>query len=264
MARSLIGGLVDADMAAGSISVSDPGTGVCEALHSDFGIHHAGSNGELLAGCDLVVMAVKPQQMKTVVSELAGQFQNKLLVSIAAGVLSNDLLAWTKQPDTAIVRCMPNTPALLKCGATGLFANHYVTEQQRQQAESVLAAVGDAAWVDSESQLDAITALSGSGPAYFFLLIESMIDAAQQMNLPKDLATRFAIQTALGAANMAQSSNLEPAQLRENVTSPAGTTEAALNSFSAANLSKIVQHAMQAAEHRAVELGIELGDKANG
>ncbi len=264
MARSLIGGLVEADIPADSISVSDPGTGICEALKADFGVRHANSNKQLLAEADLVVAAVKPQQMKKVISDLAGQFDNKLLVSIAAGVLTDDLVAWTSQSTTAVVRCMPNTPALVQCGATALFANQYVSELQRQQAQSVLAAVGEVAWVESEPQLDAITALSGSGPAYFFLLIESMIDAAQAMNLPADLATRFATQTALGAATMAHDGDIKPAQLRENVTSPAGTTEAALNSFQAANFRTTVLHAMQAAEHRAVELGNELGDKKNG
>lgn len=260
MARSLIGGLVDSGFSADCIVVSDPVTGVGESLNRDFAVSHTASNTEALAKSHVAVMAVKPQQMNHVITEMAGHFEDKLLISIAAGVLTDDMVKWTKQDQTAVVRCMPNTPALLRAGATALFANKHVSETQRDYAKTILSAVGAIAWVDNESQLDAITALSGSGPAYFFLLLESMIEAAVELDLPEDLATRFAIQTALGAARMADEGDAVPAKLRENVTSPAGTTEAALKSFAADKFRKTVARAMNAAASRATELGKELGE----
>jgi len=260
MARSLIGGLVDSDIAADNIVVSDPVTSVCATLQSDFGVRQASDNAAAVQSSDVVLLAVKPQQMHLVTTELAGLFEDKLLISIAAGVLTDDIVRWAQQKQTAVVRCMPNTPALLGAGATALFANKYVSDTQRDKAQTILSAAGEIAWVDTESQLDAITALSGSGPAYFFLLLESMIDAAVDMGLPEDLATRFAIQTALGAARMAHEGDAVPAKLRENVTSPAGTTEAALNSFASNHFPQTVARAMVAAAARATELGKELGE----
>lgn len=260
MARSLIGGIVESGVDAADIIVADPVSAICESLSNDFGILTATDNDHAVEHADIVVLAVKPQLMKTALSPLANQFSGKLIISIAAGVLSQDMASWAGSKNVAVVRCMPNTPALLQCGATALYANDNVTANQKQQAQTVLSAVGEAAWVDKETQLDAITALSGSGPAYFFLLMESMVNAAEEMGLSTELAKRFAIQTALGAARMAGEGNDSPAQLRKNVTSPAGTTEAAINSFTNDKFSATVQRAMQAAEHRAKELGKELGD----
>lgn len=262
MARSLIGGLIESGSTAVSdIIVSDPVTAACDSLKADFGIATTSANEHALEQSDVIVLAVKPQQMQVVVSKLANRFSDKVIVSIAAGILTGSLQRWTQQPDVAVVRCMPNTPSLLQAGATALYANKNVSATQKQQAQSILAAVGDVAWVEQESQLDAITALSGSGPAYFFLLMESMIEAAVNLDLPRDLATRFAIQTALGAARMAKEGDHSPAQLRMNVTSPAGTTEAAIGSFSNDNFGDIVASAMQAANRRANELGKELGEQ---
>ncbi len=260
MARSLIGGIVESGVNESNIMVADPIAAACESLSKDFGIVTATDNEHAIAQSDIIVLAVKPQLMRSVLSPLANQFNGKLLISIAAGVLSRDLARWAGSEGAAVVRCMPNTPSLLQCGATALYANSNVTADQKKQAQKVLSAVGDAAWVEQESQLDAITALSGSGPAYFFLLMESMADAAKEMGLSAELANRFAIQTALGAARMAGEGTDSAAQLRKKVTSPAGTTEAAINSFTNDNFSATVQRAMQAAEHRATELGKELGD----
>lgn len=261
MARSLIGGLVDSGVNALDITVSDPLDAARESLKADLGIQSATSNEQALQQSDVIVLAVKPQQMQSVVTRLADQFADKLIVSIAAGILSQSLTHWANQTDVAIVRCMPNTPSLLRCGATALYANAHVSDTQKQQAQTILAAVGEVEWVEQETHLDAITALSGSGPAYFFLLMESMIDAAVDLQLPPELATRFAIQTALGAARMANEGDISPEQLRRNVTSPAGTTEAAINSFTNDKFHDIVARAMRAADHRANELGTELGEK---
>ena len=260
MARSLIGGIVDSGALASDIIVSDPIAATGEALTKDFAIQNTTDNAKAVSSADIVVMAVKPQVMRSVLTPLSGQFTDKLLISVAAGVLSQDISTWAGSGNLAVVRCMPNTPALLRCGATALFANPHVSTQQKQQAETVLSAGGETAWVEQETQLDAITALSGSGPAYFFLLMESMVTAAEQMGLPPELANEFAIQTALGAARMAKEGSDSAAQLRKKVTSPAGTTEAAINSFTADNFNEIVQRAMQAAEQRATQLGKELGE----
>ncbi len=259
MARSLIGGLVEAGISAKDITASDPLSEVLQQLNADFGIHTDADNIRAIQQADVVVLAIKPQQMRKVISNLHGQFTDKLIISVAAGVLLSDIVKWSQQPQVAVVRCMPNTPALLGCGATGLYANDKVQAAQKQQAEVILATAGISAWLDNESQLDAITALSGSGPAYFFQLIESMIDSAQGMGIPPQIATEFAVQTALGAARMAKEGDTPPAQLRRNVTSPAGTTEAAINSFSNDNFTEVVDRAMKAAQHRAQELGQELG-----
>ncbi len=262
MARSLIGGLIANGFPATDIVVADPYTESTDAAANKWNIVVAENNGQAISTADVVVLAVKPQQMKSVLTDAVEQLDSQLLVSVAAGILTEDMQKWGNADNNniAIVRCMPNTPALLQSGATALYADHKVTQDQRIIAEDILNAVGITAWVANESQLDAITALSGSGPAYFFLMIEAMTEAALEMGLEKDLAVQFATQTALGAARMAKESELEPAQLRKNVTSPAGTTEAALNSFKKDNLKQIVSRAMSAADGRAQELGKELGD----
>jgi len=269
MARSLIGGLIANGQSPTNITVADPSEDATHAAAADWGVTVADNNQQAVQTADVVVLAVKPQKMKAVLTDVADTLSSQLLISLAAGILSKDMLAWSQVPNNkvsasekeiALIRCMPNTPALLQAGATGLYANSSVSNEQRSIAETILNAVGTIAWVEQESQLDAITALSGSGPAYFFLMIESMTEAAVQLGLAKETATQFAIQTALGAARMAAESGTEPAELRQNVTSPAGTTEAALNNFTNNNFKQIVLSAMQAADKRAQELGKELGD----
>ena len=259
MAQSLIGGMIANGTSGGNIAVADPSDTATAVAEKKWNVTVAANNNEAVSDTDVVVLAVKPQQMQTVLTGIADHLTDQLLVSIAAGIQTKDMLNWANTSQVAIVRCMPNTPALLQCGATGLFAASNVTNEQRTVAKDILNAVGLTAWVDQESQLDAITALSGSGPAYFFLMIEAMTEAATELGLNKDLAIQFATQTALGAARMTTESDVEPAQLRKNVTSPAGTTEAALNSFNKNNFIEIVAQAMQAANKRAAELGRELG-----
>ena len=254
MARSLIGGLLENGYAAANVSVSDPLATTTKALAEDFGISTYIDNAPAADAADIIVLAVKPQQMQSVVSALGPKLQGKLVVSIAAGVQCTNITKWAGETFD-LVRCMPNTPALLQCGATALYASTDVSAANREAATTILSAAGEVAWVESESELDAITALSGSGPAYFFLLIETMTEAAVKQGLAPDLANKFAIQTALGAARMAHTGEHSPAQLRRNVTSPGGTTEAALNSFSDNNFHEIVERAMQAAHDRSEQLG---------
>lgn len=265
MAQSLIGGLVANGHPAGDIIVADLSDTATSTAAERFGVLIADDNSQAFDLAESIVLAVKPQHIKTVLSDAASKLDSQLLISIAAGILSQDMLSWAQadQNNIAVVRCMPNTPALLQCGATGLYADDRVTLVQRQVAEDILKSVGATTWVTEEKQLDAITALSGSGPAYFFLMIEAMTDAAVTLGLDKDVATEFAIQTALGAARMASEGEPDPATLRKNVTSPAGTTEAALKDFNQNNFKQIVQTAMQAANDRALALGKELGD-SNG
>ena len=259
MAQSLIGGMIANGTSGSDIVVADPSDAATADAAKKWSVTVASNNNEAVSDAGVVVLAVKPQQMKTVLTGISNQLTDQLLVSIAAGIQTKDMMIWADTPQVAMVRCMPNTPALLQCGATGLFAAGNVTDVQRTIAEDILKAVGLTAWVEQESQLDAITALSGSGPAYFFLMIEAMTEAATELGLNRDLAIQFATQTALGAARMTTESDVTPAQLRRNVTSPAGTTEAALNSFNKSNFIQIVAHAMQAADKRARELGRELG-----
>lgn len=267
MAQSLIGGMIANGTSGRNVIVADPSDVATAGAAKKWNVTVAANNKDAVADARVVVIAVKPQQMKNVLTDIADQLTDQLLVSIAAGILTKDILAWSQatgtQQSISVVRCMPNTPALLQCGATGLFADSSVTDEQRTIADGILKAVGVTAWVEQEPQLDAITALSGSGPAYFFLMIEAMTQAATELGLSESMAQEFATQTALGAARMAAESDLAPAQLRKNVTSPAGTTEAALESFNSDNFKQIVLHAMQAADKRAVELGRELGSNTN-
>jgi pyrroline-5-carboxylate reductase len=209
----------------------------------------------------VLILAVKPQRLKTVISEMAPSLRARrpLIISIAAGMTSDTLARWIGD-NPAIVRTMPNTPAMVQCGATGLFARVGVTDQQRNTAESILRAVGLTVWVDQEMTLDAVTALSGSGPAYFFLLMEAMEDAGVALGLERHTARLLAQQTALGAGRMAIESEDPPKELRRKVTSPGGTTEQAIARFEAGGFAPLVDQALKAAAARAKELSQQLGD----
>lgn len=261
MASSIIGGLIAKGFASEQISASDPYQPSLENLQKNYPVHTTQDNAEAILGADLVVLAVKPQVMKQVAESIAPavQAQQAVVVSIAAGIEMASLDQWLGG-DLAIVRCMPNTPALVQRGATALFANDRVSAQQRQLADDVLAAVGIALWVDSEAKLDAVTAVSGSGPAYFFLLMEAMQAAGQELGLSEQEANQLTLQTALGAAEMATSSDVDAAELRRRVTSPNGTTEAAIKSFEHSGLRAIVNSALTAARDRSEALAKELGD----
>ncbi|MCF7200987.1 pyrroline-5-carboxylate reductase [Pseudomonas oligotrophica] len=263
MAASLIGGLIGQGIAAESIRASDPGAEQRARLAAEHGIEVFADNAQALVGAEVVVLAVKPQVMQAVCRELAAHLApDALVVSIAAGISCASLQAWlgaTTDAPRAIVRCMPNTPALLRQGVSGLYANAAVSAIQKQQAGQLLGAVGLALWLDEESLIDAVTAVSGSGPAYFFLLMEAMTAAGERLGLPRETAAQLASHTALGAARMACESEVEPSELRRRVTSPNGTTEAAIKTFQAGGFEQLVQQAVDAAARRSAELAEQLG-----
>ncbi|MCG6541104.1 pyrroline-5-carboxylate reductase [Pseudomonas sp. KSR10] len=262
MAASLIGGVRAQGVSATSICASDPGADKRAELESTHGIETFADNSQAVAGADVVLLAVKPQMMQSVCRDLAVHLQsNQLIVSIAAGINCASLQQWLgPQTPRAIVRCMPNTPSLLRQGVSGLFASAQVSVEQKQQAEQLLSAVGLALWLDKEELIDAVTAVSGSGPAYFFLLIEAMTAAGQHLGLPRDTAAQLTLHTALGAARMACESDVDAAELRRRVTSPNGTTEAAIKAFQTGGFESLVQQAMNAAAQRSAELAEQLGN----
>ena len=255
MARSLIVGLLQ-DQANVALRVADPDQGQLDAIRQHWpDVFTSIDNLEAMQGADVVVLAVKPQIMRDVVQGLAEQAQRSrpLMISVAAGIREQALNQWLGG-NMPIVRCMPNTPALVQTGATGLYANAQVSDAQRSTAESILRAVGITLWFADEGKLDAVTAVSGSGPAYFFLVMEAMQAAAEQLGIPVEDAHLLVVQTALGAARLALESNDPPAELRRKVTSKGGTTEAALKVLNEGGLSALFAQALQAAEQRSCEL----------
>jgi len=262
MANSLIGGLVSNGYPADKITVSDLDAEKLISLSDCFGVNTTQDSSVLALNADILVLAVKPQHMQTVVESLKESAQKKkpVLVSIAAGISAEALSDWIGG-DMPIVRCMPNTPALVKAGATGLYANEQVSESQKDQVESLLRAVGVAVWVKTESELDAVTALSGSGPAYFFLVMEALEAAAIDAGLDQETAQLLTQETALGAAKMALASSETAGVLRQRVTSPGGTTERAIGVMIEQGLPDILHKAVLAARDRSIELSDELGGK---
>lgn len=260
MARSLIGGLVADGWDPACISVSDPDPDQLAAVTGLFGTNSAPDNAAAVENSELVVLAVKPQVMCEVARGLAAKVQARqpLVISIAAGIRTSDLQRWLGG-DCALVRCMPNTPALVQSGATAMFANSAANDDQKALAENVLRAVGLAVWVDNEAQMDAVTALSGSGPAYFFLVIEALQEAAQALGLDDKTARLLALQTAFGAAKMALESRDDAATLRQRVTSPGGTTETALSVLEQGGLRPLFNDALKAACDRSRELAEQFG-----
>lgn len=258
MAASLIGGLLAQGIPASHIRASDPGAEQRTKIAAEHGIALFADNAEAILNADVIVLATKPQVLKDVCLALAPSLQDgQLLLSIAAGISCASLGNWLGA--RPIVRCMPNTPALLRQGVSGLYANAHVSPTQRALAEQLLSAVGIALWLENEQQIDAVTAVSGSGPAYFFLLIEAMSAAGEQLGLPKAIAAQLTLQTALGAAHMAVASDVDAAELRRRVTSPNGTTEAAINTFQAGGFAELVEQALSAAAKRSAELAEQLG-----
>ena len=261
MAASLIGGLVADGYDPKKLWGSNPLQESLDNLRKEYAIHTTGDNLEAARQADIVVLAVKPQVLAEVAKELASVIAEKkpLVVSIVTGIREQNLRQWLGA-EVAIVRCMPNTPALVRNGATGLFANQYVSDQQKDLAESILRAVGITLWLEHEEQLDIVTALSGSGPAYFFLVMEALADAAQQQGLDESTARLLTMQTALGAAHMAMQVEKGFAELREQVTSPGGTTEQAIKVLEAGKVRDVFAKALQAARDRSIELADILGD----
>jgi pyrroline-5-carboxylate reductase len=260
MARSLIGALLRGSTAAGTITVAEPNADLRAQLVDDFGIAAFTDGTEAARDADIVVLSVKPQVMRKVCEALAETLtpRRPLIVSIAAGIRIEQIDAWLGG-GYPIVRCMPNTPALIGAGATGLIANTLVSPGEREQATAILGAAGSTVWIEREELMDTVTALSGSGPAYFFLLIEALEEAAAAQGLPRETARALAIQTCLGAARMAAEDGEAPARLRERVTSPGGTTQAALQTFADGGFRELVTQAVAAATARGRELSNQLG-----
>jgi pyrroline-5-carboxylate reductase len=261
MATSLIGGLIADHTDPARLTVADPDSQRLQALAERFGVRTNGDNAAATAQAEVVVLAVKPQTLKRVAEELTTslQAQRPLVVSVAAGVRSADLERWLGG-EAAIVRAMPNTPALVQTGATGLFANPRVSEEQRNLAECILRTAGITLWLDNEVQMDAVTALSGSGPAYFFRIMEGLEAAGADLGLPRETARLLTLQTALGAAKMALESSESLTTLRERVTSPGGTTERGLRVLAENNIDDLLAQVLKAACARATELADILGE----
>jgi pyrroline-5-carboxylate reductase len=260
MARSLIGGLINNGFAADNIHVADPSNETLQTLTAIYPVRTFTDNTAAMADADVVVLAVKPQQLQGVTKQLSQNWQSeKLLISIAAGIRLDDIARWLGHENSAIVRAMPNTPSLVQAGATALCANVHVTNEQHELAESILRAVGLALWVKDEQQMDAVTALSGSGPAYLFLVMEAMQTAGMELGLEENTARLLALETAFGAAKMALESEESATVLRQRVTSPGGTTERALDEFEQGNLKGLFSKALHAAANRADELAQQLG-----
>lgn len=258
MAGALIGGLIQRGFNPGDIHVVEINDDARASLTRAFKLHTYPAICAAAAATDLIVLAVKPQQLRAVAGELKPLLQKQVVVSIAAGVRAQDLARWLGDYPR-LVRAMPNTPAMVRAGVTGLYALPGVSPAEREQAQQVLEAVGACVWLDEETQMDAVTAVSGSGPAYVFYFIEALEAAALELGLSAAQGRELALATFLGAAQLARQSPDDPATLRAKVTSKGGTTERALLSMEQADVKKLIQCAVRAAAERSRELGDELG-----
>jgi pyrroline-5-carboxylate reductase len=260
MACALIGGLLADGIAPDLLIATDISIEKCASLHDATGIRTLQDNRQAAAMADVVVLAVKPQAVRQVTEELAETIRTRqpLVISIAAGIRCDSLRTWLGG-DVALVRSMPNTPALIQSAASVLYATPQVDASQREKAESLLRAVGLTQWVEDEALMDTVTALSGSGPAYFFLVMEAMEDAAKTLGLPEETARLLTLQTAFGAARMALESSDPSAVLRSKVTSPGGTTERAVAVLEDGDIRALFQRALAAARDRSIEISADLG-----
>ncbi len=255
MASSLISGLIASGHSPQDLWVSDVNQDALKVLAENLNVNTSTNNDDIINAVDVIVLAVKPQILSTVAKNATASIQQKqpLVVSIAAGISQQSLSQWLGN-NIAIVRCMPNTPALVLTGATALHANAQVTAEQHDLAENIMRSVGIALWVNDESELDVVTAVSGSGPAYYFLLMEAMEKAAIEMGMNEVTARLLVQQTALGAAKIALESSESPEQLRKRVTSPGGTTQQALETFEEGGFTALVSKALHAARDRSIEM----------
>lgn len=258
MATALIGGILASGYQAEKITVVEPDTTKHAALKSLGKLNTAVDANDVVGSADVVVLAVKPQILKPVCQGLASDIGSPLVISIAAGIQASAIDSWLGG-GRAIVRCMPNTPSLVQAGATGLYANDAVNDANKAFAAELLSAVGISVWVEDEAGIDAVTAISGSGPAYLFLFIEALQTAGEKLGLTAETAKQLALQTAYGASKMALNSDDQPGELRRKVTSPGGTTEQAILSFQREGLESLVANATAAAARRSAELADELG-----
>lgn len=261
MAASIISGLIAYGYNPDLIWASNPDEAKLTQLQQQYQINVTRNNQEAAAPADVIIIAVKPQIFAQVAQELADTIQarKQMVISIAAGIKLEHMQQWFGA-QVPIVRCMPNTPALIGYGAAGMYASSQVSAEQKQLAQMIMEAVGIALWLEQESLIDAVTALSGSGPAYFFLMLEALVNAAQCLGLTADIAQRLAVQTALGAAKMASQETAELAQLRQQVTSPGGTTEQAIKALEAGGFRQLIAAALTAAQQRSIELA-QLSEK---
>ena len=257
MASAIIGGLIHQGHPASQIEVVEPWAEAREALRKNYGIEAQAEAGPALQRAQIVVWAVKPQTFRDAAAQAKAHTQGALHLSVAAGIRSDSIAQWLGTE--RIVRTMPNTPALVGKGMSALYARPAVSAAERAQVEAILATTGEFLWVDSEKQLDAVTALSGSGPAYVFYFLEAMARAGTAMGLSPAQAHQLAVGTFVGASELARRSDEPPAVLRERVTSKGGTTYAALQSMEASGVAAAFEAAMHAAEQRAHELGNEFG-----
>jgi pyrroline-5-carboxylate reductase len=258
MAGALIGGLLRKGVDASSISVVEVSPAARERLAARHGVRASAAPDAATQKADTLVLAVKPQDLRPAAAALAGSVRGKLVVSIAAGVRLDALSRWLGG-HRKLVRCMPNTPALIGAGVSGLYALPEVSQEERKRTETILGAVGEVVWLTEERLLDPVTAVSGSGPAYVFWFIEQLAESAKKMGIPADVASKLALHTVLGAAKLAAGSEESPAELRKNVTSKGGTTEAALKVFDEEQLAQRFARALEAASRRGADIGAELG-----
>lgn len=259
MASALIGGLLAQGFDATAIHVIEVSAAARERLAAQYPVHVSTAPDAAARLCDTLVLAVKPQDMRVALASLGSDLGDTLVISIAAGLRLEDLSRWLGG-HRRIVRCMPNTPALIGKGISGLYALPDVSREERTRAEQVLGAVGEAVWVEAEALLDPVTAVSGSGPAYVFWFIEQLAASGERLGLAPQTAQRLALATVLGAAELAARAADPPAVLRERVTSKGGTTEAALNVFAEERMAERLARAIEAASRRGAELGDALGD----
>ncbi|WP_460047304.1 pyrroline-5-carboxylate reductase [Sessilibacter sp. MAH2] len=260
MAGAMIGGLLARGLPKEQLIATARTPERCEALSKEFGIEATSDNKAAVEQSDIVLLAVKPNAMKEVCLEIAPHLKaDAVIITVAVGIPISTYIGWLGEH--AIIRCMPNTPSLVQLGAIGLYANELCSETQKSSAQSVLSAIGLCVWVDTEEQIHAVTAVSGSGPAYFFLILEAMIEEGVRQGLNVEVAKQLAIQTALGAATLAAQSPDQPAELRRKVTSPNGTTEQAIKQFESENLRAIFSRAMTACSNRSKAMGEELKEQ---
>jgi pyrroline-5-carboxylate reductase len=258
MANALIGGLLKTGFAAADIAVVEIGAEGRTRLEQAYGVRCYAAAEAAALDCDVVLLSVKPQQMREACTPLVPYLKQQLIISIAAGLRLADLSRWLGGYDK-LVRTMPNTPALIGAGVTGLYASPAVSKAGRASAERILQAVGSTLWIADEAQMDAVTAVSGSGPAYAFLFIEALQEAAAQLGFTPEQARQLSIETALGAARLAAQSDDPASVLRERVTSKGGTTEAALRTMAERGVKNGIVAGILAADARGRELGDILG-----
>ncbi len=261
MATSIIGGLIQNGWPVDNITATARTEETLSGIRNQFGIKTTTDNEQAVNTADIVMLCVKPHMIKDVLKGMSVALKSRkpLLISVAAGITMKSLESWSPK-NIAIVRSMPNTPSLLRYGACGLFANDSINEHQKSLTDTIFGAVGIAEWVETEDMIDAIIAISGSGPAYYFLFMEAMKTVGVELGFSPEMSERLTLQTAMGAAQMAVHSDVDVAELRRRVCSPNGTTEQAIKTFQEGGLETLVDNAMKSAVKRAKEMALELAD----